>query len=174
MCYVLAMLSKASAVAGLLICACLLLAATVHSAWPHQENLRYRKFAPLFILWLAVSVPIVLLNKSAQNADIAFTPPFFSRFVIAGDAVSFYAYKLLAPLRLGIDYGRSPEIVLQKQWIYLSGLAPYLAALVLFVKRKAARPILLGLAILAASIAPVLGFLTFMFQRISTTADHYL
>jgi tetratricopeptide (TPR) repeat protein len=75
------------------------------------------------------------------------------------------------------DYGRRPAVVLDLAhgaWIYLAWLLP--AALAVWAWRnRASRPwVLAAMLIFVAGVAPVLGFTPFMFQYMSTVADHYL
>ena len=39
------------------------------------------------------------------------TPPLYARPLVAADALTFYLWKFFLPLRLGIDYGRRPDVV---------------------------------------------------------------
>lgn len=123
--------------------------------------------------WLLCAVPVIMVTSQAQ-AWVAhvYKPPIWQRFLIAGDALSFYLAKLLLPLNLGPDYGRLPELVLTKEWVYLTGIIPYLLALVLFWKLP--RPGLTAAGLFLLPLLPVLGLQPFAFQAISTVADRYL
>jgi tetratricopeptide (TPR) repeat protein len=93
---------------------------------------------------------------------------------IAGDALAFYIYKLVMPVSTSVDYGRRPQAVLSHGWIYYTWLLPFAVFLVLWIKRKR-WPIGLASGLLfILPLLPVLGFSPFMFQDVSTTADHYL
>jgi len=123
--------------------------------------------------WLLCVIPVVILTNRAQALAITvYQPLLWQRFLVAGDAVSFYLYKLLLPLNLGPDYGRLPELVLTQWWIYLTGTLPYLLAGVLLW--KGSRPNLAAAGLFVAPLIPVLGFLPFAFQEVSTVADRYL
>ncbi len=128
-------------------------------------------FAP----WVIMVLPIVIMTKMAQATAAArhvFLPTAWQRLLISGDSLSFYCLKLLAPLHLGPDYGRTPQFVLQHDWHYLTGLLPYILAFVLFWKARGAYRAAAGIFVL--SLLPVLGIFTFTFQLISTVADRYL
>ncbi len=133
-----------------------------------------RQCAKELIPWAFIALPIIILTKLSQpDVTIGFVAPFWQRLFIAGDALIFYFYKLVMPISLGPDYGRTPKFVLEHGWIYLTGLIPYLMAVVL--KWKYRKPWLLAPAgVFIASVLPVLGFVPFRFQEFSTVADRYL
>lgn len=123
--------------------------------------------------WLLGVVPVIMLTTGAQPlAAQVYQPPIWQRFLIAGDAISFYLYKVLLPFSLGPDYGRLPQLVLTQGWIYLTGTAPYFLAGVLLW--KAPRSWLATAGLFLAPLLPVLGLLPFAFQEVSTVADRYL
>lgn len=128
-----------------------------------------RELAP----WCLLALAVLQLNRLAQPlAPYAFKPSLGQRFLIAGDALFFYLGKILLPLDLGPDYGRSPRLVTEQGWLWFTGIVPYLLAALLIWKGR--RPWLLAAGIFLAGLAPTLGFITFDFQRISTVADRYL
>lgn len=136
-------------------------------------NRTVRQLAVDLAPWAILALPIVLLTKFSQpDVEIPFLPNLGQRFLIAGDALSFYLYKLVLPFSMGPDYGRSPQFVLSQDWIYLTGLAPYLAAIVVLWKRP--KPWFMVASIILGALLPVLGFMPFAFQEISTVADRYL
>jgi tetratricopeptide (TPR) repeat protein len=96
------------------------------------------------------------------------------RPLVALDALAFYLYKLLVPLWLGIDYGRTPRFVVQHPSMFVFSLFPIALAIWLFKNRHRAPLLAAGGAIFLAGLLPVLGFLPFDFQQKSTVADRYL
>jgi len=123
--------------------------------------------------WLICVVPVVLTTTQAQTwISHIYKPLFWQRLLVAGDAITFYLSKLLFPLTLGPDYGRLPELVLAKDWVYLTGAMPYALAAVMYW--KAPRPWLAAAGLFLAPLLPVLGLQSFAFQAISTVADRYL
>jgi tetratricopeptide (TPR) repeat protein len=96
------------------------------------------------------------------------------RPLVALDALGFYLRKLLVPMNLAVDYGRTPRAVLESGALWMSWLAPVaLVAIVVMLRRRTP---LLGLAacIFTAPLLPVLGLVPFDYQEFSTVADHYL
>jgi hypothetical protein len=125
--------------------------------------------------------PIVLLaaifavvGALAQDTGNVSAAPLWTRPLIAGDALAFYVYKLLVPVRLCVDYGRSPADVISHGWFYFAWMIPTLAGFLLWRVRRSKPMLLTGALIFFIAAAPTLGFTTFLFQRYSTTADHYL
>ena len=126
--------------------------------------------------WLLGTIPIMIYTSSSQpDYLIKFIPPIASRFLIAGDAISFYSYKLFFPLSLGADYGRIPQFVLSHSWAWITGLIPYVIfAFAGFISIKYHKKWLMApLAIFVVGFLPVLGIKPFLFQNISTVADRY-
>jgi len=127
--------------------------------------------------WLVVVIPVIVYTADSQsNQIIDFIPPLTSRLLIAGDAISFYAYKLIVPFPLGIDYGRFPQAVLQSPWIWLTGTLPYVVVLGILLAglKYHMKPLVGALMIFITALLPVLGIKPFDFQHISTVADRYV
>jgi len=80
----------------------------------------------------------------------------------------------LVPFRLGIDYGRSPEYVLQHGWALITGLVPWALGGVLWLFRDRAQWLLASAAVFVVGLLPGLGLIPFGFQNYSTVADRYL
>jgi tetratricopeptide (TPR) repeat protein len=97
----------------------------------------------------------------------------WQRPFIAADALAFYLYKVLVPLWLTVDYGRSPPAVAQHGWIYFSWLVPVFCGFLLWLWRRRAPQLVTAAAVFAAGLLPALGLLPFGFQSISTVADRY-
>ncbi len=162
--FLLAMLSKPSAVAAPVIIA-------IIARW--QLHKKLPQIGRELIPWVACALPIILITKLAQpmatHPDLS---TIWKRFLVAGDAIFFYLYKLVLPISLGPDYGRTPDFIFTHQWVYVTGLLPYLLAIILLWKGQ--RPLLTAASIFIAALLPVLGLVPFNFQQISTVADRYL
>lgn len=133
----------------------------------------WKAILPLVVLWTAFSIVPIALTSSAQLPQMPFRASLILRPYVALDAIGFYADKLLLPIGLGIDHGRSPMLLVLNgtlRWSWIPGL---LLCLGVWCGRRRF-PILIVPAILfVAGLAPVLGLLPFVFQNISTVADRY-
>lgn len=133
-----------------------------------------RRMAIELLPWILLTLPVILITKFAQpETHHEFLPVLWQRFLVAGDAITFYLGKILLPVNLGPDYGRTPQFVLAKGWVYGTGLLPYLLVVFTFWKRRKPSLLVVGGAFIV-SLIPVLGFVPFDFQNNSTVADRYL
>jgi tetratricopeptide (TPR) repeat protein len=131
-----------------------------------------RRLAPWAVL---AAVAAVVTRVSADGTSAPVYLPLWGRPVVAGDALAFYAAKVFAPVRLCFDYGRTPARVLSHGWGYSTAAAAWGGAALLFLwrRRPAVRAVAVPAALFAAGAAPMLGFVPFYFQNISTVADRY-
>ncbi|MBU0673309.1 MAG: tetratricopeptide repeat protein [Proteobacteria bacterium] len=124
-------------------------------------------------LWVIIVIPLVLITKFAQpSSTLSFEPSFLQKFLVAGDTLSFYLFKLFVPYGLGPDYGRTPSYILGHQWVYLTGLLPYFLGG--FLVWKGGKKWYLPAGLFLAFVLPVSGLLSFNFQNFSTVADRYI
>lgn len=124
-------------------------------------------------VWFAASGLVAVVARAVQATEGGvFVPAMWQRPFIAGDALAFYLAKLVVPLGLGIDHGRTPQAVLSHGWGYLTWLLPAGLLAVALTRRRRA-PWLLALALFAVAFAPVLGLVPFKHQKLSTVADRY-
>jgi tetratricopeptide (TPR) repeat protein len=162
---VLAMLAKPAAVAVPLIVAVF-----------EQRVIKrpWRQWVLTVGAWVAITVPFIILTQWAQPAtELTAIPPLWVRPFIAADALAFYLYKLIAPVSLSVDYGRSPDVV-QRGWVYFTWIIPFgIAAWIWFTKKEKGW-LIAAAAVFTAGLLPVLGFIPFGFQNISTVTDRYL
>ena len=131
---------------------------------------------------------LVFVTKHLQpDSNLDFIPTAAQRLIVAADALVFYISKVLIPFPLVLDYGRSPQYVLNHVpgWrmalsvlLLAAGVAVVVKALAYprlpSAKGQWASLALCGWSIFLVSIAPVLGLVPFGFQDVSTVADHYL
>ncbi len=130
---------------------------------------------PAILFWLVLAIPMAVLAKAAQpDTLIEYVTPILKRPLIFTDTIVFYLNKLIMPITLGVDYGRTPEFVLKQGYIYFIWLIPFGLALLLWRWRKKKPWLLASAGIFIASILPVSGLIPFAFQNISTVADRYL
>jgi hypothetical protein len=125
-------------------------------------------------IWLLMGATSMLITRAAQSLMFSVAVPVSHRPFIALDALGFYLMKVVWPFSLSADYGRRPDVVwaapAMMRWTMLVTLAA--AALFLVAARRDRRyRIVLVWVVL---MLPVLGLVTFAYQRISTVADHYM
>lgn len=124
-------------------------------------------------LWTFVALIAIVGTKFLQaDGRLAWTPPLGLRPWIALDALAFYLGKLALPVGLAFDYGRTPRAVLDAGAAGWVALVPLGVALTLALA-PGRRLWLSGLALFVAALLPVLGFVPFLYQDISTVADRY-
>lgn len=123
--------------------------------------------------WLALAAAMVLVTRHVQPVSNAMAVAAASRLIVAGDTVAFYLTKLVAPFRLGIDYGRPPHWALTHPSFGMAGLLVLLGASIVLWRIKRPALSVAGIIFIAA-ILPVLGLVPFQFQAYSTVADRYL
>lgn len=167
------------ALGGILACNCLaLLAKPSAAALPlvllvMGIYLRYerRKLAVLVACSTAMSALWLVVTKLQQSNELMTeVAPLWSRPLIALGSIAFYAFKIVWPSSLGADYGWRPSWLVQQWWWYLLCIATAGGIWLLYRVKSPLRP---AAALFAALLLPVLGFVPFGFQEISTVADRY-
>jgi tetratricopeptide (TPR) repeat protein len=114
-------------------------------------------------------------TKSQQpDIALAFVVPLPLRPVIALDTITFYLWKLLWPVDLGPDYGRTPQMVLAQGNGLLTAMIPLGLGALLWRWRGRCAGLCLAGGVFLAALTPVLGLIPFMFQAYSTVADRYV
>ena len=161
----LALLSKPAAVA------LPLMAWALGGPWPRRP---FRHSVGPLLVWLMAALAWVHVTQAASPFLPAFLPPVWTRPLIAGDALAFYLVKLVAPLPLAIDYGRTPFFVLHHGGGLLAGLLPLGLGALVWRGRHRAPWLLPASGVFVAALVPVLGLVPFAFQEYSTVADRYL
>ena len=165
-----ALLSKPSA--GVLPLVLLLLAWWQRGRWRKAELLRA---AATFALSVAMSLLTVVeqrgqIERSTQDWSLNLT----GRLVVAGNALWFYAGKLLWPVNLSFIYHRweinTDSLV---SLVPLLGVVGVAAILWRYRQHLPARAASFGIGYYAIALLPVLGFLDIYFFRYSFVADHF-
>jgi len=123
--------------------------------------------------WLVMAIPFVILNGIVQpTSHLDTLAPWWARPLIAADSLSFHLYHLLFPFRLGLDYGRTPQLILSSGWTCVLWIFPIgLAACLL--RRAESGVYGAASAVFAAWILPDCGLVSFQHQLFSTVADRY-
>ena len=161
-----ALLSKPMAVAGPVMAALLAIGGF---GQPWQQACRALSG------WLLIALAWGIWTKSQQpDMALSFVAPLWVRPLLALDTMAFYLGKLLWPMSLGPDYGRMPQIVIEQGRGLLTGMVPLGLGVILWRRRTQWPGLLLAGSLFVAGLAPVLGFIPFMFQAYSTVADRYV
>ncbi len=163
-CFAAALLSKPIAI----VVPALVLA--IEFLWPPIE----RRRSAWATAWVLAAMPIVWITKSVQpDTGVELKTAWWTRPFIAGDSVSYYLYKLVAPIHLANSYGRTPVAVMESWPPYVLWIVPVAVAWLAWHLRRRVPLVSLALAIVLLFLAPVSGLVPFEFQDFSTVADRY-
>jgi hypothetical protein len=138
--------------------------------------LRRRARAALASLapWFILMIPCIIWTKAAQPGTDVPAVPMWARPIIALDSLAFYLGKLVAPIGLTVDYGRTPVWVHTSNAWWFTWLVPASVTFLVWLLRKRHPELLAAGGIFVVGLLPVLGFLPFLFQHFSGVGDHYL
>jgi hypothetical protein len=128
----------------------------------------------ILIVWLLLSIPIMLITRRMQTGELITPAPLWSRPFVLGDAIAFYLYKLAFPLRLLVDYGRTPKWVSEHPWTWSLLLVPVVIGAICWRARERYPWLGIAFAFFLLALLPVLGLTPFDVQMISTVTDRYL
>jgi hypothetical protein len=180
-------LSRWGLALGLFICALLsktvtatLPAAILVIVWWKRGSIRWRDVAPLvpfFVLGIGMGLLTAHLEVERVGATAQrigeFDLTMAQRLIIAGSAVWFYLWKLVAPIPLIFVY---PKWEIDPRtwflWIAPVGLAVVIGALALNRKRIGRGP-LAAMLLFVGTLFPALGFVNVYPMRFSYVADHF-
>lgn len=168
--YALAILCKPSQVVIPALCALMLY---------HKESKFSLQRLTVFIPHGVVLSAYLLLANVSQGAEGTFKPvPLALRPLIAGDAINFYASKIILPIDLAVDYARHPYAVINnKGALVLSFLTLVILAVSLVATLVTNKPWLKKTTVVCGmfvvSLVPVLGLVPFGYQFFSTVCDRY-
>ncbi len=127
-----------------------------------------RGVIPVLVVCLPCTIAAMVIQHPPRNVE------FWQRPFVVLDSLSFYAIKLVWPLKLGANYGRRPTDALASQWIWFCWVIPLIVAVGLWLFRRQAPRVVAGVLIFVACALPTLGFVNTLYQDKSTVADHYL
>jgi hypothetical protein len=125
----------------------------------------------LMTLWCALAAAEASVTLETQAQVVKWSTPLWQRPLIALDSFGFYLQKTFWPVRLGVDYGRTPERALDSLGLTVAATLFAICALMYWAVRKDRKYVLAFAWFLL--LAPVSGIVNFGFQEISTVADHY-
>lgn len=167
--YVLALLSKPSAVVvpGIVFVLGVLLK---RRPWPRAGFELYP--------WLWLAGMLTVFTYFAQSGGVFKyePPPVWFRPFVALDALCFYLVKLVFPVGLGPDYGRSPEWLMAHGAWYVTWVLPCLVgAFALRAWIVKGKPVyIVALSIFLLALLPMLGLIPTAFLGVSAVADRYV
>jgi tetratricopeptide (TPR) repeat protein len=125
--------------------------------------------------WAILSVGCAVVAKYSQPvAEISDAGPLWARPLLAGEALAFYLFKIVWPMKLAVQYRHSPEVVLAGKWIEFAWLVPTALILVSVWWMKRWPWLLASVGIVVVATLPVLGLVPFKFEHYSLVADRYL
>ena len=125
-------------------------------------------------VWLVLAIPVVVVTRLMLDAPDVFVPPLWARPLVALDALTFYLGKLVLPVGLSPDYGRSPRWLMSSSALYATWLVPAAVAAALWALRKRAPKLVAAALVFVAPLLPVLGLTPFHQQQYSTVTDRYM
>jgi Tfp pilus assembly protein PilF len=129
--------------------------------------------------WVAAAIlPVWVAHAVNASATDAQNAAIWQRPFIVGDTIAFTMTKLVAPVGLCFDYGRSPQIVGAHWWGYVTWLLPTAIGIVAWRGYRTGSAVGRGLwaafLFFVLSLLPVLGLVPTYFQPFSSVADRYL
>jgi protein O-mannosyl-transferase len=122
------------------------------------------------LLWFGLAVVMSIIARRVQTVagnDIWHRP------LVALDALGFYFRQIFWPVRLSIDYARTPLRVWMDHLWLADAWIPLVGFLVLWLRRRNWRQPIVAAVISFAAVLPILGLIPFDQQRYSTVADRY-
>jgi tetratricopeptide (TPR) repeat protein len=126
------------------------------------------------LLWAVLATPFVVITRMVQPAASIEPAPWMARPLVALDSIAFYLSKLLVPIDLAADYGRTPQVIMDRGYILWTWLAPAALAFVCWRWRKTLPWLWPAALVFVCAMLPVLGLTVFEFQNYSTVADRYM
>ena len=120
-------------------------------------------------------VPIIIITQHSQlNGVFHENISLIQRVLIAGDSLFFYFQKLLIPYPLAVCYGFTPEYILNEKTLYFATTVVVFLFVFLFMKRRSSPILFSAFAIIFICLLPVLGLVSFEYQKHSNVADRYI
>lgn len=161
--YIVALLSKASSV----VVPFMLL--SLHLVLLHTPaRVVFKSLLP----WIVLAVPTLLVARHFEPASHVADVPALTRPSVAVDAYAFYIGKVLLPVNLMTDYGRTPTWVVQSGAIHRAWAVVVMIVVLAAVSRS--RLVISSLVMSAVALLPFVGLARSNFQTYSTVADRYL
>ncbi|MGO8671340.1 MAG: tetratricopeptide repeat protein [Capsulimonadaceae bacterium] len=129
-------------------------------------------------VWAGIMAVCVIVNEIVQPKSIALDPninvPAPFRAVISLNSFGFYLYKLVIPVNLAVDYGRTPRFLYNDHWTAVVALVPIVLAALAWWVYKSQPMVSAGIVVFFASLLPMSGIVPYYFHSTSVVADRYL
>jgi len=125
-------------------------------------------------VWAICVLPFAWITRTIQHVSAEGLSVWWQRGFIAGDALAFYLFKLVLPIDLCVDYGRTPGVAMSHSWSYVVWVVPAALLVLCYVYRRRRPVAWLGSIVFLVLLLPVLGLVPFKYQAFSTVADRYL
>ena len=123
--------------------------------------------------WLAVAAVVAWIDQRIPAAGRVYVPDAWLRPLVPLDAISFYLGKVLLPLRLCMDYGRTPWAIAGKPAVRVTCFITLGLISAAFALRRRWPIAVTGFTVFVVGLLPSLGLVPFTFQYYSTVADRY-
>jgi Flp pilus assembly protein TadD len=124
-------------------------------------------------VWFLMSGVFVLVAQKSQPLTEITVSRFWDRPLVFIDAVGFYLSKVLWPLPLITEYGRTPQWVLEHKTFLLTGLLSLVSSAIVWRQRSRSW-LWISFVIFVIGFLPTSGLIPFGYQFYSTVADRYL
>lgn len=133
-----------------------------------------RRVAARVLPMLLIGGVVAVIGRAVQPPSQAALISLPWRPLIVADSLAFYLRKLVMPWGLAVAYGRNPSAGRASGELAWTWIIPAAVAAAVWFWRKG-RPWLVVAALLfVLTPVPVLGWIRFDYQRLSTIADHYV
>lgn len=134
----------------------------------------WKAIARALLPWMAIVCVFVLIGMMTQHAPANYAGPVWARPIIAADALAFYLYKIIFPLKLGVLYDEAPKTVLIHAWGWAVWTIPLAVLVAAYLYRRRSNWLFASVVLLCVAPLPVLGLVSFEFEQFSTVADRYI
>lgn len=141
-----------------------------------EAGLRGRRARDLILPlgpWILAAFVIAWFNQRIPAAGRVYVPEAWLRPLVPLDAIAFYVGKVLLPVNLCMDYGRTPWLIAGKPKIELTCLIALALIAAAWRMRRRCPVLATAFAVFVLALLPVSGIVPFTFQYFSTVADRY-
>ncbi len=133
---------------------------------------------PVWPVWLwtvLALLPLVWAFAAHRLQPLMMQTDVWKRPFVAGDALAFYLSKLIAPVMIGPDYGRTPAYALQHWWGYFTWLVPLVLFIVLSARREPLRSLFgTAISLFVLALLPYLGLIAIDDHGASLVANSFV